>query len=108
MTEQKQQTFESWCIVELMGHQRMAGFVSEQTIGGASFIRIDVPEVDGAAAFTRYLSAGSIYAINPTTEDLARQAAVAFRPRPVQPYELTRTQALPAPAIHDDDDGGSW
>jgi len=38
-------TFESWAIVEVMGHRQFAGYVSEQAIGGASFVRVDVPEV---------------------------------------------------------------
>jgi len=31
-------TFESWAIVEVMGHRQFAGLVTEQTIGGASFV----------------------------------------------------------------------
>lgn len=29
-----QPTFQAWAIVELFGHQRCAGRISEQTIGG--------------------------------------------------------------------------
>ena len=36
-------TFEGWAILELMGHRRLAGLLSETQIGGAAFIRIDVP-----------------------------------------------------------------
>jgi hypothetical protein len=86
--EADKQTFESWCIVELFGHQRMAGFVTEASIGGGSFIRIDVPETAGDKAFTRYLGPSAIYAMNPCDEDTARQAAAAFRPRPIQRWEL--------------------
>lgn len=32
-----------WAILELMGHRRLAGYVSEQEIAGAAFIRVDVP-----------------------------------------------------------------
>lgn len=59
--------FESWAVVEVMGHQTFAGFVSEQTIGGASFVRVDVPAIHSAddpreacAAFTKLFGGGSI------------------------------------------------
>lgn len=36
--------FEGWAIVELMGHRRLAGWVSEVEIAGAPMLRLDVPE----------------------------------------------------------------
>jgi hypothetical protein len=35
--------FAQWVILELLGHRRLAGFLTEQQIAGASFLRIDVP-----------------------------------------------------------------
>ena len=35
--------FDHWCIVELFGHNQIAGKVTEQAIGGQSFVRVDVP-----------------------------------------------------------------
>lgn len=46
--------FEHWALVELMGHQRIAGLVSEQTIAGKGFIRVDVPKENGEIIFTRF------------------------------------------------------
>jgi hypothetical protein len=37
-------TFEGWAILELMGHRRLGGYLREQDVAGAAFIRIDVPE----------------------------------------------------------------
>ena len=86
---QTTEKFESWCICELMGHNVIAGFVTEQVLGGAALIRVDVPEVDeGHPAFTKLLSANAIYAITPTTEQHARQAAAQIRVRPVTLYIL--------------------
>jgi hypothetical protein len=61
MSEAK--TFDCWAIVEIMGHVTMAGRVTEQAIGGQSFIRIDVPEVGNQQAFTRFYGPGAIYGL---------------------------------------------
>ena len=45
-----------WAIVEIMGHKRYAGHVSEQVVGGASFVRVDVPEHGECQAFTKLLA----------------------------------------------------
>jgi hypothetical protein len=37
----KPETFEEWALLELFGHQRLAGRVTEQQLGGASFVRVD-------------------------------------------------------------------
>ena len=42
MTEERK-AFEGWAILELMGHRRLGGLVTEQEIAGAAFLRIDVP-----------------------------------------------------------------
>lgn len=86
--------FESWAIVEVMGHKRFAGHVTEQAFGSASMLRIDVPEIDDVPAFTKLIGVGSVYAITPCTEETARQAQKAFRVRPFSTYELP---ALPPP-----------
>lgn len=96
--------YESWSLIEIMGHQRLAGMVTETTVAGAAMLRVDVPEVDGVAGFTTFLGAGSIYRLTPVSEDIARRMATQFRIRPVQAYELP---GLPAPAsvpAGDDDD----
>lgn len=84
-------TTEKFCqhaIVEVMGHQTYAGLVTEQTIGGASFIRVDVPEVDGRPAFTKLLGASSIYAITPVSEEVARLRARSLGRAPLSVYDL--------------------
>ena len=90
--------FESWAIVDVMGHRQFAGFVCEQAIGGASFVRVDVPEVsvgeETLPGFTKLLGAGSIYAISPCTEETARAYAAQSRQRSFSVYEAPR---LPAP-----------
>lgn len=81
-------SFDAWCIVELFGHQKTAGRVTEQTIGGCSFVRVDVPEMDGVPAYTKFYGQGAIYSMSPVTEEIARAALARIRPLPVETFYL--------------------
>ena len=89
-----------WAIVELFGHQKIAGKVTEQTIAGAAMLRVDVPALDGESAaqqaFTRFFGHGAIYSINPTTEEIARGMAARVCAVPVNRYELPQPKELTA------------
>jgi hypothetical protein len=83
------QGFKEWCLVELMGHRRMAGLVSEATIGGAALTRIDVYLPDGAAPIlTQFYGPSAIYALTPMGERECRQFAARNVPQPVTRYEI--------------------
>lgn len=89
--EQKQtknSSFAEWCMLELFGHQQIAGYVTEATIGGCSFLRVDVPQRadqgDGVM-YTRLFGNGAIYAVNITTEAEVRAAVERFHPKPYVP-----------------------
>ena len=84
--------FEEWAILELMGHRKLAGKVSEATIGGAAFIRIDVP---GAAS--QFYSPAAVYCITPTTEELAMRIAQNHAPAPVTRWELSENVVADPP-----------
>lgn len=86
MAEQTPNEFDQWCILELFGRQVIAGRVTEQVIGGCSFIRIDVPASEDQPAFTRFYGQGAIYAMTPVSEEAARIALKRFRPEPVNVY----------------------
>ena len=92
--------FEQWGIVELMGHQRTAGRLSEETIGGASMLRVDVP--DEETFRTAYYGASAIYALHVTDEKIARAAASGIGRRPPYAYEVSRL--MPAPSAPDADE----
>ncbi|MBW3638157.1 MAG: hypothetical protein KY445_17060, partial [Armatimonadetes bacterium] len=62
-----------WAIVELMGHTKMAGRVSEETKFGTVMGRIDIPK--GDAFVTTYFSGGSVYRVTPCDEKSARDVA---------------------------------
>ena len=88
------QTLNEWGIIELMGHRRLTGKVSEATIGGAAFIRIDIPGTKSHKEFTQYYSPSAVYCISPTTEEICRQLAAQYTPEPVHRFELPEPEQL--------------
>lgn len=105
METSKRETFEGWAILELMGHRRLAGRLSEATIAGGAFVRLDMPKQDGTEV-TQFYSPSAVYCITPTSEELARRiaAGVSFT-GPVSEYELPRLTAGASSADDQDDEG---
>ena len=108
--ESTNQTLDCWAYVELMGHARTAGKVSEQQVAGAGFVRVDVPASDDGPAYTRLFAPSAIYAITPCTEEMAKAAAAQYDHRPLQ-YLQPRPTGPQQPALtcgddedHEDDD----
>ena len=101
------ETYEGWAILELMGHRRLAGYVSEAELAGGKFIRIDIRpeqrEADAQPVMTQYYSPSAVFSLTPTTEDIAR--AMANRtPAPVSRFDLGHLLPEPTAAPADDDD----
>jgi hypothetical protein len=86
-------TFESWALVELMGHQRIVGKVSETEIAGAKLLRVDVPKTGDAQAITKYFGPSAIYCITPVEEDTARVMAKQIETAPVSVWDARRIKA---------------
>lgn len=98
--------FDTWAILDMMGHQRLAGRVTEETIGGVSLLRCDIPESDGIPAWTTYITASSLYQMTPVTEEIAHNMAAKLCKQPISLYDLPEEWrdkirrapvALPAP-----------
>jgi hypothetical protein len=72
------QELKSWALVELFGHQRIVGFLSQQTFGTGVLFRVDVPDLIKdekivRVGFTRYFGLSSIYSITPISEEIVRR-----------------------------------
>jgi hypothetical protein len=120
---------DTWAIVELLGHVRLAGKLSEEEKFGAKMGRLDIPTsrpctcanaskklVDlptipcdkcGGAGFihkfiTQFFGGGSVYRISIVSEDVARHVAATTAPAPVSPWDFPK-RALPAPPVQDYD-----
>lgn len=106
--------FDSWAVIELFGHQQIAGRVTEASIGGCSFLRVDVPDQPATEAhdfysarpalpaYTRYFGQGAIYALNPCSEHAARAMAAQIRARPPIAFDAQPARALLSNSEEDD------
>lgn len=86
--------FDSWAVIELMGHQRIAGRVTEAEIGGGKLLRVDIPATARKQAITKYFGTVAVYAITPCDEETARMAAAECDPVPVNEWSARRLLEL--------------
>lgn len=115
-----------WAILELMGHRKLAGFVSDDM----GLVRIDVytedPEIlmpgadrvrvvrTGAApTATQWYGRAAIYCITASTMDMCLRLAQSHQPAPVGRWELAERAGVGAGPEPDDadvepDDGISY
>lgn len=118
--EQVQALPEMWAVIELFGHQKAAGKLSTQNLGAACLLRLDVPEItrkrerfdykankwehfeETIPSHTRFLGVGSIYAINPCSEEIALTILRKSGAGPIQEYVVPSVRALPAPTVSQD------
>lgn len=114
MSEQtEKQDFEGWCVVELLGHRRLAGYVTVEEVASVALLRVDTPTVrlpsgQYRGKATQYVNPSSLYALTPTTEGIAR-AIASTAPEPVNRWEFEAIEARSRGAgdiIDPLDDGG--
>jgi len=76
-------------VLELFGHQRIAGHVSEHNFAGSSFVRVDVPAVGTTPAFTKMFHPNAVYAFNPVDEETMLFVAGQCSVRPLTVFDLS-------------------
>lgn len=111
--------FGEWVVLELMGHRRLAGYLTEQELAGHGFLRLEIPgevlydakgERHEKGRATQFYSPASVYAIHPVSEEAARLVAVRTRPEPLTSWELPLPRLEPSvdpdDVVDPDDLGG--
>lgn len=103
--------FEEFALVELFGHNRIAGKVTEAEIGGGKFIRVDVPQIGELQPVTRFYSPAAIYGITPLTEETCIGLAASLRAAPMNKWDaqqvLDSHRTLKAPEPEEEYDQSS-
>jgi hypothetical protein len=84
----------SWALVELFGHQRIVGYLSQQSFGTCVLFRVDVPDLTSSGkvireGFTRYFGLSSIYSITPISEEMVRKLLPSIDGTPGEARALT-------------------
>lgn len=114
--EEKKEPLDVWAIVELMGHARIAGHVTERSVAGQNMLQVNVPATPMRPAFTRLFGGGAIYAITPVDEETCKLHCEAHVDSPVTSFDgqqvirrevdkrLKQLNAAPIPTRSDDDD----
>ncbi|HWF25211.1 MAG TPA: hypothetical protein VG275_07180 [Solirubrobacteraceae bacterium] len=103
-----------WAILELMGHRKLAGYVSDDN----GLVRIDVyledPEIlmpgavqverTGAKPIaTQWYGRQAVYCITASTVEMCLRVAEGNQPAPVGRWELPERAGVSADSVADDD-----
>jgi hypothetical protein len=118
--EQPPSQIETWAIVEIMGHTKLAGMAKTEPFGTVMMLRVDVPELPekrrteksswdestgqyyetpqnveivepSEAAYTRYFGLQAVFSITPCDEPTARAAMERMRKSPAKTLRLARS-----------------
>ena len=73
MTEEKT-TYAGWAVLELMGHVKIAGFVTEVQLAGFGVLHVAIPN-DQGSAWEQHIPPASLYRMTTVAEDVARRVA---------------------------------
>lgn len=75
-----------WAVIELFGHQVIAGAVTKVEPFGSPMVQVDVPATDSQPAFSKLLNPSAIYGITYVSEAVALSAAREVQHKPVKVY----------------------
>jgi hypothetical protein len=86
-TNDQQSTEGKWCVLELMGHVRLAGYVTEVQLAGFGMLHVAIPNDEGGF-WEQHVPPASLYRMTTVAEDIARMVAKDSPGMPVQEYHV--------------------
>ncbi|HEY8560459.1 MAG TPA: hypothetical protein VIL74_08785 [Pyrinomonadaceae bacterium] len=90
----EKQKLQEYAVVEMMGHRKIVGKITESDIGLSSLLRVDVLNREGGFDRTEYIGQGSIYCLTIVTEEAAKAAAANNSPAPTWAWNIPQRPAL--------------
>jgi len=91
----------SWALLELFGHSKVAGRLTSRKLGTEIMFQVDVPRGEKEFSHTELYSPKAVFAIKPTTEDWCRRWATyasSEMMRDILPYVPANRQLNGPPA----------
>lgn len=82
----------AWCVLDLFGRQKAAGFLTEVKRGGKDFLRLAIPASNGQQARTLDYNPDAVYGIEYVDEETAR--LVAAHDRPPEPVSVWSARTM--------------
>ena len=84
--DKNEDQIDAWAFVEIMGHDTIAGRISERKVGIQVMIQVDVPKDKEGFEYSKLFSPSSIFSIQPTTEEWCRKYVANRRNLSILPY----------------------
>jgi hypothetical protein len=108
MSDRPVPPYVGFCVLELLGHRRLGGYLMHETVCGVEMLQINVHAMGSRPSFTQFYHPQAVYCITPCDEDTAWFVASEEAYSPLTRYELRRALDLLAAsetaATHEDDD----
>lgn len=104
MQNEAESKFSEWCVLELFGHKKLAGLVSEVTMAGGAFLRVDVPRDAETTDYTRFYNPTAIYSMSPVSKETAVVFAAHIKEPPMTRWEIQAPAMISAGRDFNDED----
>ena len=77
-----------YAMIELMGHARVVGLVTETKLAGAGFLQVDILDPEGKISFQRYIAPQAVYQISPIGREMAIELCGRWDQSRIESYDV--------------------
>lgn len=105
----QQEEINTWALLELFGHTKIAGRVSTRKLGSEVMFQVDVPKGETEFAYSRLFNPKAVFSVNPTTEAWCRKwadyaATTGHQVLPYIPDSVRQIEDFREHEEHEDED----
>lgn len=102
----EKEKLEQYAVIEMMGHRKIVGKITESDIAAGSLLKVTVLGKDGVPDRTEYIGTGSIYCLTIVDEESAKLVAAANAPEPTWAWGIAPQRAALTSGDYGDADDG--